>query len=95
VYAYNKAAWKTTPYFPMTLSAWPAHWVEQGARRLHLVDLNGAFAGEPIHGDIVKAIAAKYPDLPIQIGGGIRSLATIQAYVDAGVILGHYWHKSR
>jgi phosphoribosylformimino-5-aminoimidazole carboxamide ribotide isomerase len=62
-----------------------SHWVEQGARRLHLVDLNGAFAGEPIHGDIVRAIAAKYPDLPIQIGGGIRSLATIQAYVDAGV----------
>ena len=45
-----------------------SHWVEQGARRLHLVDLNGAFAGEPIHGDIVRAIAAKYPDLPIQIG---------------------------
>lgn len=61
------------------------HWVEQGARRLHLVDLNGAFAGTPIHGDVVKAIAAKYPALPIQIGGGIRSLETIDAYVRAGV----------
>ena len=62
-----------------------SHWVEQGARRLHLVDLNGAFAGEPVNGDIVKAIAHKYPDLPIQIGGGIRSPEIIQAYLDAGV----------
>ncbi len=61
------------------------HWVEQGARRLHLVDLNGAFAGTPIHGEVVRAIAAKYPQLPIQIGGGIRSLETIEAYVKAGV----------
>ncbi|MGB2247556.1 MAG: 1-(5-phosphoribosyl)-5-[(5-phosphoribosylamino)methylideneamino]imidazole-4-carboxamide isomerase [Alcanivorax sediminis] len=61
------------------------HWVEQGARRLHLVDLNGAFAGEPVNGEIVKAIAQKYPDLPIQIGGGIRSPEIIQAYLDAGV----------
>ncbi len=60
-------------------------WVEQGARRLHLVDLNGAFAGEPVNGEIVKAIAAAYPKLPIQIGGGIRSLETIKAYLDAGV----------
>ncbi|HQX89873.1 MAG TPA: 1-(5-phosphoribosyl)-5-[(5-phosphoribosylamino)methylideneamino]imidazole-4-carboxamide isomerase [Moraxellaceae bacterium] len=61
------------------------HWVDQGARRLHLVDLNGAFAGTPIHGEIVTAIAKKYPQLPIQIGGGIRSLETIEAYVKAGV----------
>ena len=62
-----------------------SHWVEQGARRLHLVDLNGAFAGTPIHGEVVKAIAKKYPALPVQIGGGIRSLETIEAYVKAGV----------
>jgi phosphoribosylformimino-5-aminoimidazole carboxamide ribotide isomerase len=61
------------------------HWVEQGARRLHLVDLNGAFAGTPIHGEIVTAIARKYPQLPIQIGGGIRSLETIETYIKAGV----------
>lgn len=60
-------------------------WVDAGARRLHLVDLNGAFAGEPVNGDIVKAIARKYPDLPIQIGGGIRSAETIEAYLKAGV----------
>lgn len=60
-------------------------WVAQGARRLHLVDLNGAFAGKPINGEVVTAISKTYPDLPIQIGGGIRSLATIEHYLDAGV----------
>ncbi len=60
-------------------------WLEQGARRLHLVDLNGAFAGEPVNGEVVKAIAASYPELPIQIGGGIRTAETISAYLDAGV----------
>jgi len=65
--------------------AMAADWVNAGARRLHLVDLNGAFAGEPVNGGIVTAIAKAFPDLPIQIGGGIRSLETIQAYLDAGV----------
>ncbi len=60
-------------------------WVEAGCRRLHLVDLNGAFAGEPVNGEVVKAIAATWPELPIQIGGGIRSLETIEHYVRAGV----------
>lgn len=62
-----------------------ARWVDAGARRLHLVDLNGAFAGTPVNGEIVQAIAKRYPDLPIQIGGGIRSLETIEAYLKAGV----------
>ncbi|MEH6557937.1 MAG: 1-(5-phosphoribosyl)-5-[(5-phosphoribosylamino)methylideneamino]imidazole-4-carboxamide isomerase [Oceanicoccus sp.] len=60
-------------------------WVEAGTRRLHLVDLNGAFDGKPINGDAVTAIAKAYPDLPIQIGGGIRNLETIEHYIDAGV----------
>ena len=60
-------------------------WVDSGCRRLHLVDLNGAFAGTPVNGDAVTAIAAKFPDLPIQIGGGIRKLETIQFYLQAGV----------
>lgn len=60
-------------------------WVDAGGRRLHLVDLNGAFAGTPVNGEIVRAIAKAFPDMPIQIGGGIRSLDTIQAYLDAGV----------
>ena len=65
--------------------AMAGRWVEQGARRLHLVDLNGAFAGEPVNGDAVRAIAAAFPDLPIQVGGGIRDERTIAAYLDAGV----------
>jgi phosphoribosylformimino-5-aminoimidazole carboxamide ribotide isomerase len=60
-------------------------WVDAGCRRLHLVDLNGAFAGTPVNGDAVTAIAARFPDLPIQIGGGIRDLQTIEFYLAAGV----------
>jgi len=62
-----------------------ARWVAAGGRRLHLVDLNGAFEGKPVNGEAVTAIAKAYPDLPIQIGGGIRSLRTIEQYLDAGV----------
>lgn len=60
-------------------------WVSQGCRRLHLVDLNGAFDGKPINGDIVTDIAKAHPNLPIQIGGGIRSAETIEHYLEAGV----------
>ena len=60
-------------------------WVEQGCRRLHLVDLNGAFDGKPVNGEIVTQIARAFPSLPIQIGGGIRSAETIKYYLDAGV----------
>jgi len=67
--------------------AMAARWVAEGARRLHLVDLNGAFEGAPVNGGVVTAIARAYPKLPIQIGGGIRSLATIEHYLTAGV---HY-----
>lgn len=62
-----------------------ARWVEAGARRLHLVDLDGAFAGKPKNREVIRAIAAAFPDLPIQVGGGIRDEATVEAYLDAGV----------
>lgn len=62
-----------------------SRWVSEGAERLHLVDLNGAFAGEPVNGEIIKAIAQTHPTLTIQIGGGIRSLETIEAYLKVGV----------
>ncbi|MBT8148852.1 MAG: 1-(5-phosphoribosyl)-5-[(5-phosphoribosylamino)methylideneamino]imidazole-4-carboxamide isomerase [Gammaproteobacteria bacterium] len=65
--------------------AMAARWVDAGARRLHLVDLNGAFDGKPVNDAPVRAIAARYPQLPIQIGGGIRSLDTIESYLSAGV----------
>ncbi len=60
-------------------------WVDAGARRLHLVDLNGAFAGTPVNGAAVTAIAKQFPKLPIQIGGGIRSIEIIEQYLHAGV----------
>ena len=65
--------------------AMAGQWVEAGARRLHLVDLNGAFAGEPVNRKVVEAIARAYPGVPIQVGGGIRDEETVQAYLDAGV----------
>lgn len=65
--------------------AMAAQWVEQGCRRLHLVDLNGAFEGKPVNGEVVTAIAKAYPELPIQIGGGIRTAETIEYYLNAGV----------
>jgi phosphoribosylformimino-5-aminoimidazole carboxamide ribotide isomerase len=60
-------------------------WVEAGARRLHIVDLNGAFDGEPRNAEIIHRIAEAYPDLPIQVGGGIRTEKTVETYLDAGV----------
>jgi len=60
-------------------------WVEAGARRLHMVDLNGAFEGKPVNASAVRVVAEAFPDLPIQVGGGIRDEETVQAYLDAGV----------
>jgi phosphoribosylformimino-5-aminoimidazole carboxamide ribotide isomerase len=60
-------------------------WVDAGARRLHLVDLNGAFAGKPVNAEAIHRIAEAFPELPIQVGGGIRDEDTVQAYLDAGV----------
>jgi phosphoribosylformimino-5-aminoimidazole carboxamide ribotide isomerase len=60
-------------------------WVDAGARRLHMVDLNGAFAGKPVNAGVIKAVAEAFPDLPIQVGGGIRDEDTVAAYLEAGV----------
>lgn len=62
-----------------------ARWVEAGARRLHLVDLDGAFAGKPKNLEVIRAIAEAFPELPIQVGGGIRDEATVEAYMNIGV----------
>ncbi|MCG5512397.1 1-(5-phosphoribosyl)-5-[(5-phosphoribosylamino)methylideneamino]imidazole-4-carboxamide isomerase [Ectothiorhodospira shaposhnikovii] len=62
-----------------------ARWVDEGARRLHLVDLDGAIAGRPRNADIIGEIVSRFPDLPVQVGGGIRDDDTVQAYLDAGV----------
>ena len=60
-------------------------WQAKGARRLHIVDLNGAFAGTPVNAEIITKIAATYPGLSIQIGGGIRSMENIEFFINAGV----------
>jgi phosphoribosylformimino-5-aminoimidazole carboxamide ribotide isomerase len=60
-------------------------WVEAGAKRLHLVDLDGAFAGKPKNLEIIHEITETYPEVPVQVGGGIRDEDTIQGYLDAGV----------
>ncbi|MFO1433152.1 MAG: 1-(5-phosphoribosyl)-5-[(5-phosphoribosylamino)methylideneamino]imidazole-4-carboxamide isomerase [Candidatus Competibacteraceae bacterium] len=65
--------------------AMAARWVEAGARRLHLVDLNGAFEGRPVNAQVIRRIADAFPELPIQVGGGIRDEATVETYLNAGV----------
>lgn len=65
--------------------AMAVHWAEQGCQRLHLVDLDGAFAGEPRNKSVIGEIAARVDGIPVQIGGGIRDLDTIRQYLDAGV----------
>ena len=65
--------------------AMASRWVEAGARRLHLVDLDGAFAGKPKNAGVIRRIADAFPELPIQVGGGIRDEETVEAYLNAGV----------
>ena len=67
-------------------AAMASQWLELGARRLHLVDLNGAVAGKPANTVAIKAILeAVGGEIPVQIGGGIRDLDTIERYLDAGI----------
>jgi phosphoribosylformimino-5-aminoimidazole carboxamide ribotide isomerase len=67
-------------------AAMARRWLDAGARRLHLVDLNGAFAGKPVNESAVKAIIKEIGgEIPIQLGGGIRDLDTIERYLDDGL----------
>lgn len=62
------------------------HWLDQGAKRLHLVDLNGAFAGKPKNKDAIRSVIKAVGDeIPVQLGGGIRDLETVERYLDDGV----------
>ena len=65
--------------------AMAAHWKAQGARRLHIVDLDGAFAGVPRNGELIRDMVTVMCDVPVQVGGGIRSEEIIAAYLAAGV----------
>ena len=76
-----------TTVFSDDPSEMAAKWVNEGARRLHLVDLNGAFEGKPVNADCVKKITQAFPELPIQIGGGIRDINIANKYIEAGISL--------
>lgn len=65
--------------------AMAGRWFAAGAQRLHIVDLDGAFAGTPRNAGLIHRIVEAYPDLRIQVGGGIRDADTVQAYLEAGV----------
>ena len=72
--------------FSQDPAAMARRWVEVGARRLHLVDLNGAFAGKPVNEGAVRSVLrAVGDDIPVQLGGGIRDLDTIERYLDDGI----------
>jgi phosphoribosylformimino-5-aminoimidazole carboxamide ribotide isomerase len=60
-------------------------WAEAGARRLHVVDLDGAEAGRPVNLEVIRAVVDAVPDLPVQVGGGIRDEEAIDEYVGSGV----------
>ncbi|MBQ4133763.1 MAG: 1-(5-phosphoribosyl)-5-[Desulfovibrionaceae bacterium] len=60
------------------------HWEAQGARFLHVIDLDGSFDGEPVNLEVVRAICSRL-SIPVQLGGGVRNLATASVYLDAGV----------
>jgi len=81
----RKGVMEDTTVFSNNPTEMAAKWVNEGARRLHLVDLNGAFEGKPINTDCVNDITKSFPNLPVQIGGGIRDLKTANAYIDAGI----------
>ena len=59
-------------------------WVDAGARRLHVVDLDGPFAGRPMNERFVEAIVVAAGEVPVQVGGGVRDAAAVQAYLDVG-----------
>jgi phosphoribosylformimino-5-aminoimidazole carboxamide ribotide isomerase len=75
---------KVTHYFDNPLSV-AKNWIGQGASSIHIVDLDGAKDGETINYGIIQKIRSTYPDIYIQIGGGIRSTATISKYLDIGI----------
>ncbi|MFO7857308.1 MAG: 1-(5-phosphoribosyl)-5-[(5-phosphoribosylamino)methylideneamino]imidazole-4-carboxamide isomerase [Ectothiorhodospiraceae bacterium] len=65
--------------------AMAGRWVDAGSKRIHLVDLDGAVQGVPVNADLIGRIAETYPDIEIQVGGGIRDFETIQTFLDVGV----------
>ncbi len=77
---------QTATVFSEDPVAMARHWVEQGARRLHVVDLNGARSGKPVNETVIrKIVTAVGDDVPVQLGGGLRDMDIIERYIDDGV----------
>ena len=77
---------KTATVFSEDPVAMARHWVDQGARRLHVVDLNGARSGKPVNEPVIRRIVEQVgAEVPVQLGGGLRDLDTIERYIDGGV----------
>ena len=77
---------KTATVFSEDPVAMARHWVDLGARRLHVVDLNGARSGKPVNEPVIRRIIDQVgADVPVQLGGGLRDLDTIERYIDGGV----------
>jgi phosphoribosylformimino-5-aminoimidazole carboxamide ribotide isomerase len=77
---------KSSTTFGEDPAAMARRWLDAGARRLHLVDLNGAFSGRPVNEAAVKAILREVGDeIPVQLGGGLRDLDTIERFLDDGL----------
>ena len=77
---------KTATVFSEDPVAMARHWVDLGARRLHVVDLNGARSGKPVNEPVIRRIIDEVgADVPVQLGGGLRDLDTIERYIDGGV----------
>jgi phosphoribosylformimino-5-aminoimidazole carboxamide ribotide isomerase len=84
------------PYFQTSPKRWQKKWFECGAERLHLVDLDGAVSGQPVNRKTISQIVEAIP-IPVELGGGVRDMATLRAYFDLGlqyVILGTVAHKN-
>ena len=60
-------------------------WIQEGAKRIHIVDLDGATKGKPINIDVIHSMTKSFPNIPMQVGGGIRDEETIERYLDAGI----------
>ncbi|MEW9898864.1 1-(5-phosphoribosyl)-5-[(5-phosphoribosylamino)methylideneamino]imidazole-4-carboxamide isomerase [Chitinivorax sp. PXF-14] len=82
----KQGAMEDATVFSEDPAAMAKHWLDQGARRLHLVDLNGAFAGKPKNLSAIQEIMSVInAEIPVQLGGGIRDLETIERYLDIGI----------
>tara|TARA_B100000953_G_scaffold199078_1_gene164115 strand:+ start:4257 stop:5003 length:747 start_codon:yes stop_codon:yes gene_type:complete len=81
----NKGDYKQVTHYSNNPLNMAETWIRQGANNLHIVDLDGAKAGKPINFTIIESIRKEFPNLFIQVGGGIRNQENIDRYIDVGI----------